>query len=260
MNQRLEDEIERAIATGHARDRDEALALLAVIGIMAADVKRRDGRTRPIGMLRAHAIDRIEWSDDLERCVITVRGQPDIVYRRSDGRGAWNATRDKIERALGAAPGWCDGFEEAAESMDASMYNSLAEQRCLVNSRLRELDAAAERAASSQRRIDAVLTAHDGGGVVAPEAIRGIEGLHRQACILLDKIGVVYFLCLGGDVVYVGQSTSLWPSRLGGHSDKDFDAVYYIVVPEGKVYEIERHYIELLAPRYNRVGARSASG
>lgn len=61
----------------------------------------------------------------------------------------------------------------------------------------------------------------------------------------------VYFLCLGGDVVYVGQTVNL-PSRLHTHSGvKEFDRVFYLPVPRSDLDLVETSFIKFLQPRLN---------
>lgn len=68
----------------------------------------------------------------------------------------------------------------------------------------------------------------------------------------------IYFLVDAGTVVYVGQSTEL-PVRLGGHiksrieKEKMFDSIYYLPCEtKARMNGIERWYIVLLAPKYNK--------
>ena len=58
----------------------------------------------------------------------------------------------------------------------------------------------------------------------APSFLRLIPRLKRHT-----PKWVVYFLCSGDEVVYVGQSANL-TGRLEGHRDKSFDQTYYIAV------------------------------
>jgi len=66
----------------------------------------------------------------------------------------------------------------------------------------------------------------------------------------------IYFLLKGDQVIYVGQSSSLY-SRLSNHrlTPKDFDRVFVITVPEewvGRIDKIEASFIRFLDPPLNR--------
>lgn len=68
--------------------------------------------------------------------------------------------------------------------------------------------------------------------------------LHLGACI--------YFLIKGTEVVYVGQSTN-FHNRIAQHlSDKDFDGVFYMNLPEESLNDVEQALIWHLKPVYNR--------
>jgi hypothetical protein len=62
----------------------------------------------------------------------------------------------------------------------------------------------------------------------------------------------VYFLCVGDEVVYVGQTGDL-QARLYGHNNRfAFDAVYVLGVPQVERLAIEYYWIGKLRPKYNR--------
>lgn len=64
------------------------------------------------------------------------------------------------------------------------------------------------------------------------------------------KISGVYFLIKGNEVVYVGQSVHI-PSRICGHSDKDFDRYAYVPCPPEALDQLESLYIHVLRPKLN---------
>lgn len=67
----------------------------------------------------------------------------------------------------------------------------------------------------------------------------------------------VYFLCLGKDVVYVGQSLNVL-GRLSSHiKEKNFDRVYLLPVPKQELDSVEGALIRLLKPPLNQ---RSKNG
>lgn len=88
------------------------------------------------------------------------------------------------------------------------------------------------------------------GDPIAPGSIRYIRNLKRLASDPI--IGRVYFLCSGGEVVYVGQTTAPWPNRIANHKDKDFDDVFYIEVDHEIIMTVERDFIRTLNPKYNK--------
>lgn len=63
--------------------------------------------------------------------------------------------------------------------------------------------------------------------------------------------GKVYFLLKQNKVIYVGQSKSL-KNRLMAHSDKDFDDMSFICVPEHSLNDVEAFYIVKFNPELNR--------
>ena len=64
----------------------------------------------------------------------------------------------------------------------------------------------------------------------------------------------IYFLILRGEVVYVGQSTNL-SSRIEHHkTNKEFDKVLHMHIDQERLLEIERFFIEILEPKYNKEG------
>lgn len=69
-----------------------------------------------------------------------------------------------------------------------------------------------------------------------------------------SKESFVYFLCLGDECVYVGQSVSLLP-RMQSHAKvgKAFDSVYLLLVSRENLNEVERHWIRFLRPTLNNV-------
>ncbi len=69
----------------------------------------------------------------------------------------------------------------------------------------------------------------------------------------------VYFLCLGEEIVYVGQSIGL-ARRIIDHSEDDrklFDRVFYLHVPKKQLSRIEAKFIAELKPRLNRMAPKN---
>lgn len=82
-----------------------------------------------------------------------------------------------------------------------------------------------------------------------PPEISGVDNLFRLP--LSYTRPCVYFLCLNGSVVYVGQSTSVF-NRMRGHGDKEFDSVYCVPIPEESLAEVENAFICVLDPPLNQ--------
>jgi hypothetical protein len=92
----------------------------------------------------------------------------------------------------------------------------------------------------------------------APESISRLKGLRHIDPARFVRPGV-YFLCLGDEVVYVGQSVNV-PARVMAHihesrrpAGKTFDPsrIFYLPVPEGELLRVESEFIGWLKPRYN---------
>lgn len=82
----------------------------------------------------------------------------------------------------------------------------------------------------------------------APLSIADLNGLTKLDS-LVDP--VVYFLCRGGDVVYVGQSICLL-NRLRGHPcTGKFDDIFYIRCTAEELASLEAYWIAKLKPTLN---------
>jgi len=91
------------------------------------------------------------------------------------------------------------------------------------------------------------LTAAD-----VPRVPLELANIRRLAIMEVPRpVSGVYFLCLAGVVVYVGQSKSVY-SRVPNHTDKDFDSAFFVPIPEQWTHDIEQCFIVLLRPKYNK--------
>lgn len=84
-----------------------------------------------------------------------------------------------------------------------------------------------------------------------PQAISTIVGLEE---IRTEQLCGVYFLCLGNEVVYVGQSTNVM-ARFQTHCQErrnQFERIFFIRVPFCNLNEVERRFIESLQPKLNK--------
>lgn len=63
----------------------------------------------------------------------------------------------------------------------------------------------------------------------------------------------IYFLARASKIVYVGQTIAL-PVRIAQHAEngKDFDSVYYLMVPRERLNDTERAFIQILKPELNK--------
>lgn len=91
-----------------------------------------------------------------------------------------------------------------------------------------------------------------GGG--PPASIAGLEQLFRVP--LTAICSGIYFLCDGPEVVYVGQALTVI-TRVAQHAAegvKDFDPerVFFLPCPRADLCEVEKQWIRLLRPKYNR--------
>lgn len=86
----------------------------------------------------------------------------------------------------------------------------------------------------------------------------GLSSLVHVNLNPLARISAIYFLLKDGEVVYVGQSVSVF-DRLLSHLNemrseaaKDFDSTSFIPVPKDRLDELEQLFIRVLRPKYNR--------
>lgn len=89
--------------------------------------------------------------------------------------------------------------------------------------------------------------------VAIPASLCGVSGL--QVVTVCGHCPGVYFLCDGGEVVYVGQSTSV-VNRVVTHAVQglkvfDKNSVLYLPCPAEQLDAVEARFIDLLRPKYN---------
>lgn len=95
----------------------------------------------------------------------------------------------------------------------------------------------------------------------APATIpRALAEIESRVCELpsLDYPPCVYFLVLGVEIVYVGQSRNL-PARLAQHREdgKRWERVFYLPAPAECLLQVESQWIKVLQPPLNRAGRQS---
>lgn len=83
---------------------------------------------------------------------------------------------------------------------------------------------------------------------VPPAPLRHIY--HLQWVAAKTPFPGVYFLVAHGEVVYVGQSTNVY-ARIGAHTDKFFQDVFWFPVPVSELDAVEGAFIRLLRPALN---------
>jgi len=103
-------------------------------------------------------------------------------------------------------------------------------------------------------RLNYFWTGADVEEALLPSAIKPMFGALRllPGATSADQ-PCVYFLCLGDEVVYVGQTVQL-AGRVYQHrtARKEFDRVVYLPVTAADIDEVERSFIVALRPRMNR--------
>lgn len=67
---------------------------------------------------------------------------------------------------------------------------------------------------------------------------------------------LIYFLCQGDVVVYVGQTHSGLYRPYSHHKGKEFDNVKIIPCKLNELDALEKHFIEKYKPHYNIVGVK----
>lgn len=82
-------------------------------------------------------------------------------------------------------------------------------------------------------------------GLLDAETIVSISRVFEMPC-------GVYFLIEGDEIVYVGQSVNINQRLLGHFPNKEFSRVAILPVPPDRLEDVEREYINHLAPRYNK--------
>jgi len=85
-------------------------------------------------------------------------------------------------------------------------------------------------------------------------AVHGKALLHEDEiarfALLWAKASGVYFLLDGNEVVYVGQAVNVY-SRIGQHTDKQFNRYAFVPCPIDALDRLESLYIHCLRPRLN---------
>lgn len=66
----------------------------------------------------------------------------------------------------------------------------------------------------------------------------------------VERICGVYFLILGDEIVYIGQSQDV-DRRISAHADKHYNRIYVIKAPQQDLLWLEAMYINKFKPRYN---------
>lgn len=94
-----------------------------------------------------------------------------------------------------------------------------------------------------------VMIEATGETVGVPPELRPIA---RALTMFIQPRGAcgIYFLVRGATVVYVGQSVNI-AARVGQHTDKPHDRVFYLEVARPYLNRVENAFISLLRPQYN---------
>jgi hypothetical protein len=198
------------------------------------------------------------WPSDGGRC---------ITYADTSERGLrWKCggwiSRDYIDQRIG-----CPGAADTMEAFWRLMHSAVKEQRRALEVQREELARENHLAAQEMYRAEERVRAAAANGrhmalrrwrgenpvppSQRPAALRHVRNIKR---LDTDQPCRVYFLVHGGEVVYVGQTASPWPSRIDSHiseGSKVFDEVWYLEVDAASLNTVESHYIRTLCPKYN---------
>lgn len=174
-----------------------------------------------------------------------------IYRRRKDGRELPHEVDSRGHRAYSLdviqAGATEDGLELVEIIPGTRSVTELAQKYRALEQRLRQVEE--ERTAllidSAKHRLDAQDWRDE------PERWRKAAIMLTFAVPIQPSPGV-YFLTLGREVVYVGQSTDV-ASRLAGHRSKKYDRAVMIQLPREQLFEWEAVYIRLLRPPLNRM-------
>jgi hypothetical protein len=89
---------------------------------------------------------------------------------------------------------------------------------------------------------------------VLPPSLAMLQGYLLEYIPHPEVPPCVYFLIRGHAVVYVGMSNSL-PLREAAHAaDKEYDRIVYICVPPATAADLEKAFIRVFQPEYNKAG------
>jgi hypothetical protein len=169
-------------------------------------------------------------------------------------------SRNDLEFHLNVLPGFIDAIELMATNV-VSAWERLSQQLAMKHEELTiELenqykmlcDLAQIRSKNGRHPELAMWRSRSTSSDNPPESLRSVRHIKKLDTSLPCHI---YFLCYKGAVVYVGQTSSAWPSRIIQHLNGDsklFDDVWYLEVDKGSLNTVERHYIELYRPKYNK--------
>lgn len=84
-----------------------------------------------------------------------------------------------------------------------------------------------------------------------PAALSTIKDLRKIPFSAFDSPSGVYFLCLGAEIVYIGQAKSIL-FRLSTHKkEKEFDSVYFIHCHVEQLCPLEKALIHYYQPKLN---------
>jgi len=94
-----------------------------------------------------------------------------------------------------------------------------------------------------------------------PEALYKITNLKEFIVTSEHILPSVYFLCKNGQIQYIGKAVSL-ASRINQHQNenvKEWDSIFYINCPIGKLNEMESSLIKFYQPILNKTSKKGLS-
>jgi len=93
-----------------------------------------------------------------------------------------------------------------------------------------------------------------------PPPIAALNMLCKVPEMLGGSVSAVYFLCRGGEVLYVGQTTDI-QYRVASHVKEGkipFESAFYIPTLKSSLDQVEAAFIKALKPPYNSNGGSTA--
>jgi hypothetical protein len=86
-----------------------------------------------------------------------------------------------------------------------------------------------------------------------PTELSSVKDLYKLPVGLYSTPPGIYFLCLGNEIVYIGQSVNI-AGRVRDHrmdKTKSFDAVYFLPCYKNNLDSLERKFIKYFKPKHN---------
>jgi hypothetical protein len=96
-----------------------------------------------------------------------------------------------------------------------------------------------------------VVTISDTNSTAAMNVPHSLSAIQHLRELRPEIFCGIYFLCLGDQVVYVGQSKNIMSRVVVHNTDKKFDRVLFFRAPFSQLDELEQQFIRTLCPPLN---------